>query len=94
MPKFEDIDREIKNIEKRMRRFLETGDIRRLIKLKIRLAQLQADLDLLRTKEDLANAAEDLARLAKVVPARFRRSYNFDWWCEALAIGKAKKYIL
>jgi len=94
MLKLEDIDREIKDIQKKMRRFLETGDIKRLIRLKIRLAQLQVDLDLLRKKEDLANAAEDLARLEKVTPARFRRSYNFDWWCETLAISKAKKYIL
>lgn len=71
-----------------MRRFLETGDIRRLIKLKIRLDQLKSDLDLLKKKEDLANAAEDLARLANVTPPRLRRSYRFEAWCETLLTGR------
>jgi hypothetical protein len=84
MPKLEDIDCEIKDIQKRMRRFLETGDIRRLMRLKMRLAQLKFDLDLLRKKEDLANAAEDLVRLVKVTPARFRRSYAYEFWVERL----------
>lgn len=88
MPKLEYIDREIKDLQKRMRRLLETGDIRRLVRLKVRLAQLEVDLDLLRKKEDLASAAEDLARLVKVPPARFRNSYRFEAWCEARAIGR------
>jgi len=82
MPKLEDIDREIQDIEKRMRRFLETGDIKRLMRLKIRLAQLQFDLDLLRVKEDLADAAEDLTRSVGITPQRLRRSYAYEFWVE------------
>ena len=75
MPKLEDIDREIKDIQKRMRRFLETGDLKRLIKLKVRLVQLQANLEILKKKE--------AARLAP----KFRRSYRYEAWCDALARG-------
>jgi len=85
--KLEDIDREIKDIQKRMRRFLETGDIRRLMRLKVRLAQLEVDLDLLKKKDDLANVAEDLARLEKVTPASFRRSYSYEAFVEYLLTG-------
>jgi len=91
MPKLEDIDREIKDIEKRMRRFLETGDIRRLMRLKVRLAQLEVELDLLRKKEDLSEAAEDLARLDKVTPARFRRSYRLEAFLDELLTGRTMR---
>jgi len=84
MPKLEDIDREIKDIEKRMRRFKESGDLKRLVRLRPRLLQAQEKLNLLRTKEDLENAAEDLARLSEVVPASFRRSYSYEFYLERL----------
>ena len=87
MPKLENIDLEIKYIQKRMRRFLETGDKKRLMRLRTRLAQLQFNLDLLRKKDDLAEAAEDLARLENVIPVRFRRSYRNEFWAEDLLKG-------
>lgn len=70
------LDAEIRDIRKRMRRFMETGDLKRLIKLKVRLAQLQADLEILKKKQ--------AARLAP----KFRRSYCFETWCDALATGR------
>lgn len=73
MLKLEDIDREIRDVQKRMIRFMETGDLRRLAKLKGRLAKLQADLDILR---------------AARTPPSFRKSYSFEAWCEALATGR------
>ena len=68
-----DIDKEIRDVQKRMIRFIETGDLRRLAKLKGRLAKLQADLDILR---------------AARTPPSFRKSYSFEAWCEALATGR------
>jgi len=60
MLKLEDIDRVIRDVQKRMIRFIETGDLRRLARLKERLAKLQADLDILK---------------ASKTPPWFRRSY-------------------
>jgi hypothetical protein len=70
------LDDEIRDIRKRMRRFIETGDLKRLIRLRVRLDQLQANLEILKKKE--------AARLAP----KFRRSYGFEAWCDALAIGR------
>ena len=73
MPGLNDIDREIRDVKKRMLRFIETGDLRRLSRLRSRLSKLQADLDIL--------------KVAGTLP-RFRRSYRFEAWCEALATGR------
>ena len=73
MLKLEDIDCEIRDVQKRMLRFIETGDLRRLVRLKERLAKLQADLDVLK---------------ATRTPPKFRKSYSFEVWCEALATGR------
>ena len=67
------LNAEIRDIQKRMRRFIETGDLKRLIRLRVRLDQLQANLEILKKKE--------AARLAP----KFRRSYRFEAWCDALA---------
>jgi hypothetical protein len=69
-------DDEIRDIRKRMRRFMETGDLKRLIKLKVRLAQLQANLEILKKKE--------AARLAEVKSPRLRRSYSYEFFLERL----------
>ena len=71
--KLEDIDKEIRDVHRRMLRFIETGDLKRLAKLKGRLSKLQADLDVLKTTR---------------TPPRFRKSYAFETWCEALAMGR------
>ena len=68
----EDFDQEIRDVEKRMRRFIETGDFKRLAILKGRLAKLQADLYAMRTAR---------------TPPSFRKSYSFEAWREALANG-------
>lgn len=73
MLKLEAIDREIRDVQKRMIRFIETGDLRRLARLRSRLAKLQADLDILKTAR---------------TPPRFRKSYAFEMWCEALVTGR------
>ena len=70
---FIDIDREIRDVQKRMLRFIETGDLRRLARLRSRLSKLQADLDILKTAR---------------TPPRFRKSYSFETWCESLATGR------
>lgn len=67
--------KEIKDVKKRMGRFVETGDIKRLMKLGVRLAQIQEMLDLLQK--------EDAERLAP----KFRKSYSFEAWCDVLARG-------
>jgi hypothetical protein len=76
-----------------MLRFIETGDLKRLMRLKMRLAQLEAEISILREKKDLANAAEELVRLAKVAPAKFRRSYRFEGWVEELLTGHIRRSI-
>jgi ABC-type phosphate transport system auxiliary subunit len=73
MLKLEDIDKEIRDVQKRMIRFIETGDLRRLARLRCRLAKLQADLDILK---------------AARTPPSFRKSYRFEAWCEELATGR------
>jgi len=73
MPGLNDIDREIRDVQKRMLRFIETGDLRRLVRLRSRLAKLQADLDILKA--------------ARTQPS-FRKSYSFEVWCEVLATGR------
>ena len=71
--KLEDIDKEIRDVQKRMLRFIETGDLKRLARLRSRLSKLQADLDILKTAR---------------TPPKFRKSYSFEVWCEALATGR------
>ncbi len=67
---------EIQDIRKRMRRFIETGDLKRMIRLRVRLAQLQANLEILKEKQ--------AARLAEVKSPRFRRSYSYEFFLERL----------
>lgn len=64
---------EIRDVQKRMLRFMETGDLKRLVRLRGRLPKLQDDLDILKTAR---------------TPPSFRKSYSFEAWCEALAIGR------
>jgi len=70
------LDAEIRDIRKRMRRFIETGDLKRLIRLRVRLAQLQANLEILKKKQ--------AARLAEVKSPRLRRSYSYEFFLERL----------
>lgn len=78
----EDIDRKIQEVRRRMRRFIETGDLKRLAKQRGRLIKLQTDLGMLREIE-----------AARVRP-RFRKSYAFEAWCEALQLaGKQQGYM-
>jgi len=72
MLKLEDIDRVIRDVQKRMIRFIETGDLRRLARLKERLAKLQADLDILK---------------ASKTPPWFRRSYVIECNRNSMAIN-------
>jgi hypothetical protein len=75
-PTFEDLDREIQQVQRRMRRFIETGDLKRLANLRGGLTKLQADLGMIREIE-----------VVRTRP-RFRKSYSFEAWCEALATGR------
>lgn len=70
------LDAEIRDIRKRMRRFIETGDLKRMIRLRVRLDQLQADLEILKMKE--------AARLAEVESSRLRKSYSYEFFLERL----------
>jgi len=75
-PTLEDLDREIQQVRRRMRRFVESGDLKRLAKLRDRLTKLQAALNAIREIE------------ASRKRPRFRKSYSFEAWCEALATGR------
>jgi|WetSurMetagenome_2_1015567.scaffolds.fasta_scaffold03055_13 hypothetical protein len=66
-PTLEDLDREIQQARHRMRRFVETGDLKRLTMLKGRLAKLKADLYAVKT--------------ARTQPI-FRGSYAYESWVE------------
>ena len=72
----EHIDREIQQVKRKIRLFIETGDLKRLAKLKDRLIKLQAALNAIREIE------------ASRKRPRFRKSYAFEAWCEALATGR------
>lgn len=72
----EDIDQEIHEVRRKIRLFIETGDLKRLAKLRGQLTKLQADLGMLREIEAV-----------RMRPS-FRKSYSFEVWCEALAIGR------
>lgn len=66
----------------RMLRFEATGDIKRLVKLRARLDQIQDMIDQLE-KEDAERTAP-----------KFSKSYHFDVWCDSLAAGRANKNYL
>ncbi len=72
---------DIKNIRRLLRRFQETGDMKRLAKLKVRLEQLSSEIK---------DRGEEISRMKKAMP-RFRRSYAYDAFLEALAMGKPAK---
>ena len=68
------LDDEIRDIRKRMHRFIETGDLKRLLRLRVRLDQLQANLEILKEKQ--------AARLAEIKSPRLRRSYSYEFFLE------------
>ena len=65
-----------------MGRFLENGDIKRLVKLRARLDQIQDMIDQMQ-KED-----------AERVAPKFRKSYGYGLWCDSIASGCANKNYL
>jgi hypothetical protein len=71
-PTLEDIDREIQQVRHKIRLFVETGDFKRLAKLRNKLTRLQAALNAIREIEAVRTRP------------RFRKSYSFEVWCEAL----------
>jgi len=75
-PTLEDLDREIQQVRHRMRRFIETGDLKRLAKLRNKLTRLQAAL----------NAIREIEATRK--RPKFRKSYTFEAWCEELEVGR------
>ncbi len=79
MTAYEEVNRDIRKIRKRMRRFKETGDIKRAARLIPKAMEVQAKIDLL-TEAIRVRRAETRA-------ARFRRSYAFDGWRDELAEG-------
>lgn len=68
----EQIQAALKAIKRKMRRFIETGDLKRLAKLKVQLMCMQTDLEL--QKEALR--------------PKFRRSYQMDFWSDGLLRGR------
>ena len=67
-----DIDNEIHAINGKINRFVETGDLKRLIRLRARLLALQAAV------ADLKNAEAERKK------PRFRHSYSFYDYTECL----------
>lgn len=70
--KFSEIDAEINSISGKITRFMETGDLKRLIRLRGRLTSLQAALDDIK-----------LAEIERKKPS-FRHSYSFYDYQEIL----------
>ena len=68
-----DIRKELISVKRRMGRFLKTGDIKRLVKLRARLDQIQDMIDQMQ-KED-----------AERVAPKFRKSYGYGLWCDSIA---------
>lgn len=76
---YEEVNRDIRNIRKRMRRFKETGDVKRAARLIPKAMEVQAKINL------LTEAIQ--VRRAETRAAKFRRSYSFDDWRDAMAAG-------
>ena len=77
-----DIRKELISVKRCMGRFLENGDIKRLVKLRARLDQIQDMIDQMQ-KED-----------AERVAPKFRKSYGYGLWCDSIASGCANKNYL
>lgn len=63
-----------------MLRFEETGDVKRLVRLRDRLNLLQTDLAIVSEMKRNMEAA-------RTAP-KFRKSYSFEFWCDSLATGQ------
>lgn len=77
-----DLETEIKSIEKRMGRLFENGDFKRLFKLSVRLDKVNDMIAQLREQG------------AKKTAPEFRKSYGFESWCDSMAMGHAKQTYL
>lgn len=77
-----ELNQEIKSVEKRMGRLMENGDMKRLLKLAVRLDRINDMLDQLKQEEAARSAP------------RFRKSYGFENWCDSMALGHAKQTFL
>lgn len=77
-----DLEVEIKSIEKRMGRLFENGDFKRLFKLGARLDQINVMIAQLREQG------------AKKAAPKFRKSYGFESWCDSLAMCHVKQTFL
>jgi hypothetical protein len=73
------LESEIKDVRRRMGRFLETGDIKRMLRLRARLSKIEELIALLQ-KEDAERSAP-----------KFRKSYSFEDWCDSLAADRTSK---
>ena len=77
-----ELNREIKSVEKRMGRLMENGDMKRLLKLAVRLDKINDMIAQLKQ--------EEAARSAPM----FRKSYCFEDWCDSLAMCRVKQSYL
>jgi hypothetical protein len=71
---------DLRNIRRLLKRFQETGDMKRLARLKGRLEQLLAEIK---------DRDEAISEMEKVMP-RFRHSHSYDFFMERLAVGKLR----
>lgn len=77
-----ELNHEIKSVEKRMGRLMENGDMKRLLKLAVRLDRINDMIAQLKQEEAARSAP------------KFRKSYCFEDWCDSLAIGRVSKNYL
>lgn len=73
------LEREIKDVRRRMGRFLENGDIKRMLRLRARLSKIEELLALLQEED------------AETTAHRIRKSYRFESWCYSLAADRTSK---
>ena len=77
-----ELNQEIKSVEKRMGRLMENGDMKRLLKLAVRLDRINDMIAQLKQEEAARSAP------------KFRKSYGFENWCDSLAMGREKQTYL
>lgn len=69
-----DVHKELISVKRRMGRFLENGDIRRLVRLRTKLAEIQ----------DMIDQQEYAERSAH----KFRKSHGYEAWCDSIALNR------
>lgn len=98
MSRTQQLQAQIRNQERRMRRAMESGDVKRLVRMRAKvLPQLLEDIEQHNTQVETIEAIQVAVREAQVLKTTieaprlkvtFRKSYAFEAWSEAVLLGR------